>query len=113
MSEGKKLFVTFYPDEGKIEFFFGGEVKSYTIEDYSGVYPGKFKFGVKDLFMGEEYEYVLEYRDLNVNGIKELLKNMLDQTGKTLELLLGKSVTVEGVVYEEERDEDLDYRGTE
>ena len=106
MSEGKKLFVTFYPDKGEVEFFIGGETKSYSVKDYSEIYPGKFKFGVKDLFGGGEYEYLEEYRDLNVNDLKGLLKMLLDQTEKALELLLGKRVPVTEVVYEEEHGDD-------
>jgi hypothetical protein len=106
MSEGKKLFVTFYPEINEIEFFIGGETKFYSVKDYSEIYPGKFKFRVKDLFGGEEYEYFEEYRDLNVNDLKGLLKMLFDQTEKALELLIGKRVPVTEVVYEEEYEDD-------
>jgi hypothetical protein len=106
MSEDKKLFVTFYPETNEVEFFIGGETKSYSVKDYSEIYPGKFEFGVKDLFSGEEYEYLEEYKDLGVNDLKGLLKMLLDQTEKALELLIGKRVPVTEVVYEEEYEDD-------
>jgi len=106
MPENKKLFVTFYPDRNEIEFFFGGETKFYSIKDYSEIYPGKFKFIVKDLFGGEEYEYFEEYRDLGVNDLRGLLKALTDQTEKALELLIGKKVTIGEVIYEEEHEDD-------
>lgn len=106
MSEGKKLFLIFYPDKGEIEFFIGGETRFYSVKDYSEIYPGKFEFGMRDLYGKEEFDYFEEYKDLGVNDLKELLMMLLNRTEEALELLLGKRIPVKEVVYEEEYEDD-------
>jgi len=105
MVEEKELFIIFYPDKKEIEFSLGGEANLYSIKDFSEIYPGKFKFRTKNPSESEESEYLEEYRNLNVNGLNELLKSLINQPEKILELLLGKTVHIKDVIYEEGYDD--------